>query len=397
MARLSLDKNKKLDRLAMGLNAIAPGMGRLLARGILETLWGAAYEQADENVGDHIDVANAAGWPGDPLQLVELLHNAGGTTRAGFIDVDSERGGYKLHDFWEHAPGWVKVKAQKNAAREAAGKSISEMRREAGRAGRAKQLAAAPGAGNGQTAGKSDDFARTDAGKTRAKTRNGTGRDGTGFKSLAEPKALRPHGGDTSTTDETHDGADGGDDVDDTTTTRPTAPLTLLATVPEKPTLTRPDALAAIATASGGLFVASQPSKGGVFKLDKLRKLPDAVARLERIGRWLAAGGDWRTAKGQKLDGRHVGELDAWDAQAQAWTPGTAPAAPARASPASPPSHERFKPRAAMPREPCPADLLESPQSPADTPPATGTLAAPGSRNQPEAKPVPAQAIAETA
>jgi len=79
---------------------------------------------------------------------------------------------------------------------------------------------------------------------------------------------------------------------------------------------TRQAYLDAIATASSGRFIASKPTKGNVFKLDAPRKQPDALAVAARVGRWFAAGGDaWRGV----LDGRHVGDLDAWIAQSAAW------------------------------------------------------------------------------
>ncbi len=75
--------------------------------------------------------------------------------------------------------------------------------------------------------------------------------------------------------------------------------------------------LDAIASASSGRFVASKPTKGGVFKVDAARKRPNALDEAKRIGQWLASGGDaWRGT----LDGRHVGpDLDAWIAQSSAW------------------------------------------------------------------------------
>ncbi len=87
---------------------------------------------------------------------------------------------------------------------------------------------------------------------------------------------------------------------------------------PELPLVcTRQQALDAIAGASAGRFVASQPDRGGAFKLDRLRRDPDALAKCSAIGRWLAAGGDaWRG----NLDGRALGaNLDAWLAQSSAW------------------------------------------------------------------------------
>lgn len=78
----------------------------------------------------------------------------------------------------------------------------------------------------------------------------------------------------------------------------------------------RQQALDAIAAASAGRFKPSLPTRGGMFKLDRLRHRPDALAVCGAIGKWLADGGDaWRG----KLDGRAIGDsLDAWVAHAAA-------------------------------------------------------------------------------
>lgn len=89
---------------------------------------------------------------------------------------------------------------------------------------------------------------------------------------------------------------------------------------PPTQVITRDAALAAIATHSAGRFVASAPTKGAVFKLDRLRKEHPDGEIFALVGRWLASDSDWRTAKGQRLDGRHLGEIDAWIAQAKAWS-----------------------------------------------------------------------------
>jgi hypothetical protein len=272
MARLDLPENQKFRRLALALNGMASGMGAQLARGLLETLWSAAYERADDFLGDAFDVALAADWKGDPEVFVRLLAAVPPGKSAGFIRQDETRGGYVIHDFEQHAPQWVKVKITKKAEREAAGKTLSDIRREASqksRTARAMQTPAPLPPSGEQTHIR-----------LPSKNDNGTGRDGTGKKSLAANKSPR---------------------------------------TPQVFACTREEALAAIERSSGGRFVATKPHKGGVFKLDTLRKNPDALDVFARIGRWLDAGGDWRTAKGQSLDGRHVGEIDAWAAQADAW------------------------------------------------------------------------------
>lgn len=87
---------------------------------------------------------------------------------------------------------------------------------------------------------------------------------------------------------------------------------------PELPgcTVTRAAFTATLAAASSGRYVDSPPPTGCVFKLDKPRARPDAIALATKIGTWLAAGGDGYKAS---IDGRNLADLDAWIAQAEAW------------------------------------------------------------------------------
>lgn len=171
MARAGLSKNRKFLRLARGLNACASGMGEIMARGVLETLWSAAYERADDYLGDSDDVEIAAGWRGERGALTAMLLEAGGQ-EAGFVELDSERGGYRVHDLWDHAPPWVKQKAQREAARQADGKSLSDVRREARAKGaaKAKQQPVEQLPANGQQP--------VDQKATNLAPWDGTGRDG---------------------------------------------------------------------------------------------------------------------------------------------------------------------------------------------------------------------------
>lgn len=136
MARQGIEMNPKFLRLSQALHQLSSMMGDALARGLLEQLWDSAYTAADDNVGEAGDLEARAKWRGPAGALAELLAaEVGG--RAGFIEPDEERGGFRLHDFWEHAPPWVRKKAECEARRKAAGKTISDLRREAGRIGAA--------------------------------------------------------------------------------------------------------------------------------------------------------------------------------------------------------------------------------------------------------------------
>lgn len=102
------------------------------ALGHLHMLWEVGYNSADPLIGDSIDVEAAAGWIGDPGVLCDAFLRCGGD-RAGFIEEDPERPGrFQIHDLFDHAPQYVTRRAQKNAAREASGMTISDLRREAG-------------------------------------------------------------------------------------------------------------------------------------------------------------------------------------------------------------------------------------------------------------------------
>lgn len=94
MGRPGLSQNKKFRRLALEVKSSAA------ARGHLELMWDSAYEAGDEVLGDSLDVELAAGWHGEPGVLTSLL------VRTGFLD---EQGGvYSIHDFWHHAPAYVR-------------------------------------------------------------------------------------------------------------------------------------------------------------------------------------------------------------------------------------------------------------------------------------------------
>lgn len=94
MGRPGLTQNKKFRRLALEIG------GNAIARGHLELLWDSAYEAGDETVGDVVDVELASDWKGVPGAL------AGAMFKTGFLD---ERNGvYSIHDFWHHAPAYVR-------------------------------------------------------------------------------------------------------------------------------------------------------------------------------------------------------------------------------------------------------------------------------------------------
>lgn len=94
MGRPGLTQNRKFRRLALEVG------GNASARGHLELLWDSAYEAGDELVGDAVDVELAADWKGTPGVLASAM------TRAGFLDELD--GSFTIHDFWHHAPAYVR-------------------------------------------------------------------------------------------------------------------------------------------------------------------------------------------------------------------------------------------------------------------------------------------------
>lgn len=138
MARPTLQRNRKWPRLVRAL-----GGQEALARGSLELLWDVAYENGDEHLGDSDDVELAARWQGEPGALAKALLEAGGPGEPGFIEADPDRPGrYVVHDLWDHAPDYVQRRAEREAARVAKGKTISDVRRDAAHARWKKQTAA---------------------------------------------------------------------------------------------------------------------------------------------------------------------------------------------------------------------------------------------------------------
>ena len=103
MGRPGLSQNKKFRRLSLELKSTAT------ARGHLELMWDSAYEAGDEFLGDSLDVELAASWNGNTGFLCNLL------VKTGFIDESA--GIYTIHDFWHHAPAYVRKRRSRENER----------------------------------------------------------------------------------------------------------------------------------------------------------------------------------------------------------------------------------------------------------------------------------------
>lgn len=106
MGRPGLTKHRKFIRLERILGS------HVLARGSLETLWDACYENGDEFLGEALDVEGLARWEGESGKLAKALLSA------GFIEeVVDHPGTFQVHDLWHHAPDYVAGRKSREMAR----------------------------------------------------------------------------------------------------------------------------------------------------------------------------------------------------------------------------------------------------------------------------------------
>lgn len=156
MARVGLFEHRKFKRLVRDVG------GKALALGSLELIWQSSYATADPYIGDAIDVEAVAEWQGEAGKLLAALLSA------GFIDHDEERGGYVVHDLYDHCPNHVRDRAKREAAREQTGQTISDVRREAGKKGAiAKQARSNQEASASQLPANEKQFAGVGLGEAR--------------------------------------------------------------------------------------------------------------------------------------------------------------------------------------------------------------------------------------
>ena len=138
MARPGLVRHRKFLALCRLLKIRKPQ-----AIGHLELMWMGAYESGDPCLGTPEDVEAAAEWlfdDGDhrsePGAFFDAVMNCGGPGKAGFIEEDPESPGlYIVHDLFDHAPDYVAKRAEREADRKAKGKTLSQIRSEAGKRG----------------------------------------------------------------------------------------------------------------------------------------------------------------------------------------------------------------------------------------------------------------------
>lgn len=105
MARPTLDRNPKFKLLMKRL-----ALPRPYVRGILECLWDACHESGVPifRSGEHVEAV--CDWAGDPNSL------AGPLVEVGFLDA-MENGELQVHDYWDHAPDYVKSRRRQEEKR----------------------------------------------------------------------------------------------------------------------------------------------------------------------------------------------------------------------------------------------------------------------------------------
>jgi hypothetical protein len=102
MARLGLMRHRKFRAAARAINNTP------LLRGCLEMIWDAANDTLDDVIGSAEDVEEVAGWKGKRGALVAVLT----AHESNFLDQRAD-GQYVIHDYWEHAPDYVRKRAQR--------------------------------------------------------------------------------------------------------------------------------------------------------------------------------------------------------------------------------------------------------------------------------------------
>ncbi len=121
MARPTLETSAKFRLLVRKL-----GIPKPYVRGLLETLWDVANASGNPVIGSTAEVEAAAEWPGEDGVLFTALRDG------RWID-ETPDGRWQIHDYFDHAPGYVQRRATREAEREAKGETITSLRRAAAR------------------------------------------------------------------------------------------------------------------------------------------------------------------------------------------------------------------------------------------------------------------------
>jgi predicted nucleic acid-binding Zn ribbon protein len=117
MARIALTTHRKFLHLARSLALLLPDVrvgSRVIAHGVLETLWAPCWSARDPYVGTSDDIEAVCEWHGERGALTKALLAAGGAKSVGFIEPyegelrDASEPHYQVHDFFDHCPNYVR-------------------------------------------------------------------------------------------------------------------------------------------------------------------------------------------------------------------------------------------------------------------------------------------------
>jgi hypothetical protein len=112
MARISLSTHWKFQRLSRALGS------KVLARGVLETLWEPCWVAGDAYVGTAADIEALCEWKGEAGALTKALLMEDAKS-AGFIEpyqgrVRTTELHYQIHDFLHHCPEYVRARRERH-------------------------------------------------------------------------------------------------------------------------------------------------------------------------------------------------------------------------------------------------------------------------------------------
>lgn len=114
MPKAELFDHRKFIRLKRLLNAPTPHVV-----GYLECLWRRGYQTGSDVMGDAMDVEAAAEYPGEPGTFCRSALDV------GFIE-ERTPGVYAIHDLYEHAPKYAKLRMHRKGTAPKVWKSVSE-------------------------------------------------------------------------------------------------------------------------------------------------------------------------------------------------------------------------------------------------------------------------------
>lgn len=117
MARPTLDTCVKFKRLCQRL-----GLPRPYVKGLLTTMWDVANATGNPYLGGPEDVEAAAEWPGEPGAWFAAMRGDAGGHGAWIDETEPGSNRYRVHDYYDHAPKYVKNRWYMEQRRRRSGK-----------------------------------------------------------------------------------------------------------------------------------------------------------------------------------------------------------------------------------------------------------------------------------